>query len=85
MTGKNTTTPATPEETLAARVPVRLRTPAIIGNVSFAAGATLAVSAETAAWLVESGTAVIIPDPDKTESAPSPRKKAPLPVGEGLG
>lgn len=84
MTGKNTTTPATPEETLAARVPVRLRTPAIIGNVSFAAGATLAVSADTAAWLIESGTAVIIPDPD-AESAPSPRKKAPLPVGEELG
>lgn len=84
MTGKNTTTPATPEETLAARVPVRLRTPATIGNVSFAAGATLAVSADTAAWLVESGTAVIIPDPD-AESAPSPRKKPLSPWERGWG
>ena len=74
MTGKNTTTPATPEETLAARVPVRLRTPAIIGNVSFAAGATLAVSAETAAWLAKNGTAVIIDTPDTEEDATSKRK-----------
>ena len=74
MTGKNTTTPATPDETLAARVPVRLRTPATIGNVSFAAGATLAVSAETADWLVANGTAVIIDAPNTEEAAPPKRR-----------
>ena len=83
MTGKNTTTPATPAATPSG-VPVRLRTPAVIGNIDFAAGATVTVPPETADWLVANGTAVIIPDPD-AESAPSPRKKAPLPMGEGLG
>ena len=83
MTGKNTTTPATPAVTPSG-VPVRLRSPAVIGNIDFAAGATVTVPPDTADWLVESGTAVIIPDPD-AESASSPRKKAPLPVGEELG
>ena len=83
MTGKNTTTPATPAATPSG-VPVRLRTPAVIGNIDFAAGATVTVPPDTADWLVANGTAVIIPDPD-AESAPSPRGKAPLPVGEGLG
>ena len=83
MTGKNTTTPATPAVTPSG-VPVRLRSPAVIGNIDFAAGATVTVPPETADWLVANGTAVIIPDPD-AESASSPRKKAPLPVGEELG
>lgn len=74
MTGKNTTTPATPEETLAARVPVRLRTPAVIGNIDFAAGATVTVPPDTADWLAKNGTAVIIDTPDTEEDATSKRK-----------
>ncbi|WP_314888599.1 hypothetical protein [Cardiobacterium hominis] len=60
MTGKNTTTPATPDETHAARIPVRLRTAATIGNVDFSAGATVAVPPDTADWLVTQGSAQII-------------------------
>lgn len=74
MTGKNTTTPATPDETLAARIPVRLRTAATIGNVDFAAGATVAVPPDTADWLVANGTAVIIDAPNTEEDATSKRK-----------
>ena len=59
MTGKNTTTPATPAVTPPG-VPVRLRSPAVIGNIDFAAGATVTVPPDTADWLVKGGTAVII-------------------------
>ena len=74
MTGKNATIPATPDETLAARTPVRLRTAATIGNVDFAAGATVAVPPDTADWLVKNGTAVIIDTPNTEEDATSKRK-----------
>ena len=76
MTGKNATIPVTPDETPAARTPVRLRTAATIGNVDFAAGATVAVPPDTADWLVANGTAVIIDTP-KTEEAATPKRKAP--------
>ena len=59
MTGKNTTTPATPAVTPSG-VPVRLRTPAVIGNIDFAAGATVTVPPDTADWLVTQGSAQII-------------------------
>lgn len=49
MTGKNTTIPATPAATPSG-VPVRLRSPAVIGNIDFAAGATVTVPPETADW-----------------------------------
>ena len=73
MTGKNTTTPATPAVTPSG-VPVRLRTPAVIGNIDFAAGATVTVPPETADWLVANGTAVIIDAPNTEEAAPPKRK-----------
>ena len=73
MTGKNTTTPATPAATPSG-VPVRLRTPAVIGNIDFAAGATVTVPPETADWLVANGTAVIIDAPN-TEEAVTPKRK----------
>lgn len=73
MTGKNTTTPATPAATPSG-VPVRLRTPAVIGNIDFAAGATVTVPPETADWLVANGTAVIIDAPNTEEAAPPKRK-----------
>ena len=69
MTGKNTTTPATPAVTPSG-VPVRLRSPAVIGNIDFAAGATVTVPPETADWLVANGTAVIIDAPNTEEAAP---------------
>ena len=75
MTGKNTTTPATPAVTPSG-VPVRLRSPAVIGNIDFAAGATVTVPPDTADWLVANGTAVIIDTP-KTEEAATPKRKAP--------
>jgi len=59
VTGKNTTTPATPAATPSG-VPVRLRPPAVIGNIDFAAGATVTVPPDTADWLAKGGTAVII-------------------------
>ena len=43
-------------------VVVKLTAPATIGNVSFAVGATVALPPETAAWLVEQGSARIIDD-----------------------
>lgn len=73
MTGKNTTTPATPAATPSG-VPVRLRSPAVIGNIDFAAGATVTVPPETADWLVANGTAVIIDAPNTEEDATSKRK-----------
>ena len=73
MTGKNTTTPATPAATPSG-VPVRLRSPAVIGNIDFAAGATVTVPPETADWLVANGTAVIIDAPNTEEAAPPKRK-----------
>nr|WP_314382607.1 hypothetical protein [uncultured Cardiobacterium sp.] len=73
MTGKNTTTPATPAVTPSG-VPVRLRSPAVIGNIDFAAGATVTVPPETADWLVANGTAVIIDAPNTEEAAPPKRK-----------
>ena len=73
MTGKNTTTPATPAVTPSG-VPVRLRSPAVIGNIDFAAGATVTVPPETADWLVANGTAVIIDAPN-TEEAVTPKRK----------
>lgn len=73
MTGKNTTTPATPAATPSG-VPVRLRTPAVIGNIDFAAGATVTVPPDTADWLVANGTAVIIDAPN-TEEAVTPKRK----------
>ncbi|WP_314259966.1 hypothetical protein [Cardiobacterium hominis] len=73
MTGKNTTTPATPAATPSG-VPVRLRSPAVIGNIDFAAGATVTVPPETADWLVANGTAVIIDAPN-TEEAVTPKRK----------
>ena len=73
MTGKNTTTPATPAATPSG-VPVRLRTPAVIGNIDFAAGATVTVPPYTADWLVANGTAVIIDAPN-TEEAVTPKRK----------
>lgn len=75
MTGKNTTTPATPAATPSG-VPVRLRTPAVIGNIDFAAGATVTVPPETADWLVANGTAVIIDAPN-TEEAATPKRRTP--------
>ena len=75
MTGKNTTTPATPAATPSG-VPVRLRTPAVIGNIDFAAGATVTVPPETADWLVANGTAVIIDAPNTEEAAP-PKRRTP--------
>lgn len=75
MTGKNTTTPATPAATPSG-VPVRLRTPAVIGNIDFAAGATVTVPPETADWLVANGTAVIIDAPDAEEDA-TPKRRPP--------
>lgn len=73
MTGKNTTTPATPAVTPSG-VPVRLRSPAVIGNIDFAAGATVTVPPDTADWLVANGTAVIIDAPN-TEEAVTPKRK----------
>jgi len=73
VTGKNTTTPATPAATPSG-VPVRLRSPAVIGNIDFAAGATVTVPPETADWLVANGTAVIIDAPN-TEEAVTPKRK----------
>lgn len=73
MTGKNTTTPATPAVTPSG-VPVRLRSPAVIGNIDFAAEATVTVPPETADWLVANGTAVIIDAPNTEEAAPPKRK-----------
>ena len=73
MTGKNTTTPATPAATPSG-VPVRLRSPAVIGNIDFAAGAIVTVPPETADWLVANGTAVIIDAPN-TEEAVTPKRK----------
>ena len=73
MTGKNTTTPATPAATPSG-IPVRLRTPAVIGNIDFAAGATVTVPPETADWLVANGTAVIVDAPNTEEAAPPKRK-----------
>lgn len=73
MTGKNTTTPATPAVTPSG-VPVRLRSPAVIGNIDFAAGATVTVPPDTADWLVANGTAVIIDAPNTEEAATSKRK-----------
>lgn len=75
MTGKNTTTPATPAATPSG-VPVRLRSPAVIGNIDFAAGATVTVPPETADWLVANGTAVIIDAPN-TEEAATPKRRTP--------
>lgn len=75
MTGKNTTTPATPAATPSG-VPVRLRTPAVIGNIDFAAGATVTVPPDTADWLVANGTAVIIDAPNTEEAAP-PKRRTP--------
>ena len=73
MTGKNTTTPATPAVTPSG-VPVRLRSPAVIGDIDFAAGATVTVPPDTADWLVANGTAVIIDAPN-TEEAVTPKRK----------
>lgn len=73
MTGKNTTTPATPAVTPSG-VPVRLRSPAVIGNIDFAAGATVTVPPDTADWLVANGTAVIIDAPN-TEEDVTPKRK----------
>lgn len=75
MTGKNTTTPATPAATPSG-VPVRLRSPAVIGNIDFAAGATVTVPPDTADWLVANGTAVIIDAPN-TEEAATPKRRTP--------
>lgn len=75
MTGKNTTTPAMPAVTPSG-VPVRLRTPAVIGNIDFAAGATVTVPPDTADWLVANGTAVIIDAPN-TEEAATPKRRTP--------
>lgn len=75
MTGKNTTTPATPAATPSG-VPVRLRSPAVIGNIDFAAGATVTVPPETADWLVANGTAVIIDAPNAEEAA-TPKRRTP--------
>lgn len=75
MTGKNTTIPATPAATPSG-VPVRLRTPAVIGNIDFAAGATVTVPPDTADWLVANGTAVIIDAPNTEEAAP-PKRRTP--------
>ena len=75
MTGKNTTTPATPAATPSG-VPVRLRTPAVIGNIDFAAGATVTVPPDTADWLVANGTAVIIDAPNAEEAA-TPKRGTP--------
>ena len=75
MTGKNTTTPATPAVTPSG-VPVRLRTPAVIGNIDFAAGATVTVPPDTADWLVANGTAVIIDAPNAEEAA-TPKRRTP--------
>lgn len=75
MTGKNTTTPATPAATPSG-VPVRLRSPAVIGNIDFAAGATVTVPPDTADWLVANGTAVIIDAPN-TEEAATPKRGTP--------
>lgn len=44
-------------------VAVKLTAPATIGNVSFAAGATVSLPPDTAAWLVGQGTARIIDEP----------------------
>ena len=49
-------------------VAVKLTAPATIGNVSFAAGATVSLPPDTAAWLVEQGNARII-DGDKEDNA----------------
>jgi len=73
VTGKNTTTPATPAVTPSG-VPVRLRSPAVIGDIDFAAGATVTVPPDTADWLVANGTAVIIDAPN-TEEAVTPKRK----------
>jgi len=75
VTGKNTTTPATPAVTPSG-VPVRLRSPAVIGNIDFAAGATVTVPPDTADWLVANGTAVIIDAPN-TEEAATPKRRTP--------
>lgn len=75
MTGKNTTTPATPAVTPSG-VPVRLRSPAVIGNIDFAAGATVTVPPDTADWLVANGTAVII-DARNAEEAATPKRRTP--------
>ena len=75
MTGKNTTTPATPAVTPSG-VPVRLRSPAVIGNIDFAAAATVTVPPDTADWLVANGTAVIIDAPN-TEEAATPKRRTP--------
>lgn len=75
MTGKNTTTPATPAVTPSG-VPVRLRSPAVIGNINFAAGATVTVPPDTADWLVANGTAVIINAPNAEEAA-TPKRRTP--------
>ena len=75
MTGKNTTTPATPAATPSG-IPVRLRTPAVIGNIDFAAGATVTVPPDTADWLVANGTAVIIDAPNAEEAA-TPKRRTP--------
>ncbi|WP_281838647.1 DUF7210 family protein [Cardiobacterium hominis] len=75
MTGKNTTTPATPAVTPSG-VPVRLRSPAVIGNIDFAAGATVTVPPDTADWLVANGTAVIIDAPNAEEAA-TPKRRTP--------
>jgi hypothetical protein len=75
VTGKNTTTPATPAVTPSG-VPVRLRSPAVIGNIDFAAGATVTVPPDTADWLVANGTAVIIDAPNAEEAA-TPKRRTP--------
>ena len=75
MTGKNTTTPATPAVTPSG-IPVRLRSPAVIGNIDFAAGATVTVPPDTADWLVANGTAVIIDAPNAEEAA-TPKRRTP--------
>jgi hypothetical protein len=75
VTGKNTTTPATPAVTPSG-VPVRLRSPAVIGNIDFAAGATVTVPPVTADWLVANGTAVIIDAPNAEEAA-TPKRRTP--------
>ncbi|EEV88219.1 hypothetical protein HMPREF0198_1660 [Cardiobacterium hominis ATCC 15826] len=53
---------------------MRLRSPAVIGNIDFAAGATVTVPPDTADWLAKNGTAVIIDTPDTEEDATSKRK-----------
>ena len=53
-----------------------LRPPAVIGNIDFAAGATVTVPPDTADWLVANGTAVIIDAPNAEEAA-TPKRRTP--------